>query len=111
VAPERSPFAREVARRIESEGRALVELHRRFEAAKDTPTALAIQQEIEALKRETEVFLLRLQAERARREGRPELAARIEQAIETITNPKLETTATPRPRPLPGARSEGRGER
>jgi len=97
---ETSPPARVVPRRprtpmdielrgvLDRQREALAALHARFRGAKDDVAALAIQREIDRVKRDTEISLLRVQADWARRSGRSEAASQIEAAIEQILHPR-----------------------
>ncbi len=88
VRPRRlSPMGLEMQQVMDKEKEALAGLQARFAAARDAAAALAVQREIERLKVETEVALLRIQAGYARRAGQLEAAQRIEAAIEGILNP------------------------
>jgi len=60
----------------------------RLPAAKTRTDALAIQREIERAKIATEVSVLRIQAAYARREGRPETAAKLEADAELMLRPR-----------------------
>jgi hypothetical protein len=84
VKPRLSPLAADMMKVIESEQQALAALSLRFKRAGDARAALAVQREIERVKLETEVSLLRIQASYARREGRLKTAQEIEAAVETM---------------------------
>jgi hypothetical protein len=82
-------MAAEMLSVLQQEQDGLSRLQTRFQQAADSRAALAIQREIEALKLETEIGLLRIQADYARREGRRATAERIERAIEQILHPVI----------------------
>jgi hypothetical protein len=65
----------------------VVALKERLRNASDHAAALAILREIEALQASTEIEILRLQADHARREGREADAQAIEAAITEQLNP------------------------
>jgi hypothetical protein len=65
----------------------VVALKERLQNASDHAAALAILHEIEALQASTEIEILRLQADHARREGREADAQAIETAITEQLNP------------------------
>jgi hypothetical protein len=97
-----SPMAAEMQQAIRMERDGLRRLHARFQQTSDPHAALAIQREIEALKVGTELELLRIQANHARREGRVEAAKRIETVIEQILNPVVPKAPADMSRPRPG---------
>jgi hypothetical protein len=78
----------ELFRLLDRQRETLAELQTRFREAKDDRAALAVQREIDRVKRDAEVSLLRTQADWARRAGRIEAASRIEAAIEQILHPR-----------------------
>ena len=84
----RTPMDVELFAILDRQREALAALRTRFKDAKDDRTALAVQREIDRLKRDTEISLLRVQADWARRAGRVEGARRIEAEIGQIQNPK-----------------------
>jgi hypothetical protein len=94
------PMAADMRAAVEHERTSLAELSRRFRAASSPEAALAVQREIERVKHETELTLLRIQADYARRAGLAGVAARIEAAIEEMTRPapsRLDPRAPDRP--------------
>lgn len=84
-----SPMAVEMLQVLQQEQDGLRRLQIRFQQAGDPQAALAIQREIESLKVDTELELLRIQADYARREGRLATAEKIENAIEQILHPAI----------------------
>jgi hypothetical protein len=74
-------------------------LEERFRTAGDEATALAIQREIEELMVQTELSILRIQADHARREGRIADAEKIEAAITEMTSPPQLPPPPERPAP------------
>jgi hypothetical protein len=84
----RTPMDVELFAVLDRQREALAALRTRFREAKDDRTALAVQREIDRVKRDSEISLLRVQADWARRAGRIEAASQIEAAIEQILHPK-----------------------
>ncbi len=78
-------------------------LEAEFAAAADEQAALRIQRRIQDLRQQTEIELLRAQADHARQLGRPEAAARIEADIRQLQDPdraaRLAHPDTDRPAP------------
>ncbi len=97
--PSADPFMAAVRAALAEQDAAVAALQRAMDAAPDEATALARQREIQDVKQETELAILRLQAERALAEGRAELAAEIAAAIDAIKNPPLPLVATQRDEP------------
>jgi membrane-bound lytic murein transglycosylase B len=85
--PSADPFMAAVRAALAEQDVAIAALQRAMDAAPDEASALARQREIQTRKQETELTILRLQAERALAEGRAELAAEIARAIDAIKNP------------------------
>jgi hypothetical protein len=86
------------------EGRAAVEaLGARLAATTDNDACFALQREIEAAKRDTDLRVLGIQAEFARREGRSETAAELEAVIARTLHPQLTPVVVDRPVPERGA--------
>jgi hypothetical protein len=77
---------------LDSERSQLAALHERFLRAATPAAALEVQREIERLKADTEIALLRIQATWARRAGKIEAATRIEAAITELTTPRERPT-------------------
>jgi hypothetical protein len=71
-------------------------LKEQLRSMSDHAAALAIVQEIEALQASTEIEILRLQADHARREGREAAAQAIEAAITEQLNPSPVCRPAPR---------------
>lgn len=76
-----SPLMRDIRALWKARQTEVAVLEESFRTATDHPTALAIQQRIEALLVQTEFDILQLQADHARREGRAADAERIEAEI------------------------------
>jgi len=87
-----SPMFAEMRGTLDAERSQLAVLHERFLRAATPAAALAIQREIERLKADTEVALLRIQATWARRAGKIEVATRIEAAITELITPREQPT-------------------
>jgi len=94
-----SPMDTELMGVLDQEKAALAQLRLRFRATRDHREALAIQREIERLKVGTEVALLRIQADYARRQGRLATAQELEAAIHDILNPPVRPAVKPSERP------------
>ncbi len=101
LAPERavSPLMAELRAALDAERVRHDELEARFHAATDERAALEIQREIETLARDTELQILRIQIDHARRAGREEVAQAAEAAIAEMTAPR--PTPQPQDRPAP----------
>ena len=82
-----SPLHVRIVAVIEAERVAAADLQARIAAATDDEELVALQRELEALKKETRITILQVQADFARDEGRLGQAAEIEAAIETLRNP------------------------
>jgi hypothetical protein len=93
-----SAMMREVRDAVDAEKATLAALRSKLDGT-DHETALATQREIERAKQETELRILRIQAEHARRAGRTEQATQIEQAIQDTTRPPVNPAPSPRPAP------------
>lgn len=97
--PEVNPLMVEIRSLLQEERAEVVTLAERFTAASDEQTALAIQQEIQEVKVRTELQILRLQADHARRGGREEVAQQIDAAITAMTTPRPVKEPVDRPAP------------
>ena len=86
------------------EANGLIALRARLAQTRDHAQAIAIQREIRALKRETEISLLRAQAEAARREGRAAVLAEIESELALMLRPPVPAPTAARPSPSAAAR-------
>ena len=75
-----------------------------LEKQSDPDAALAIQKQIEDLKVETELNILRLQADHARAHGNEELARSIDESITFMTTPRPKAQPVDRPAPDAGRR-------
>jgi hypothetical protein len=94
------PMMGEIRAALEAEQSKLLELRARMNATRDPASHLAIQREVEQVKRGTEIAILRIQAAHARRDGRAALADRIDAAIEEMLRPVAR--GVPAARPAPG---------
>lgn len=94
-----SPMLLEMQALLTAEHEQVLVLRERAAKAANADEALALQREVEKLKFDTEVSLLRVQAKHARAAGRTEVATRIEAAVAELLNPpKLKAPAA---RPVP----------
>jgi hypothetical protein len=89
----------EIRALLADEHRTLVALNERFRRTTDPAAALALQREIAQLKFGTEIALLRVQARYARAEGRPSVAAHLENAIRELESPPVPRQTAVRPAP------------
>lgn len=101
-----SPMLVEMQTVIAAEQEQLAALRTRVAKASSPEEALALQREIEKLKFDTEVSLLRVQAKHARTAGRTEVATRIEAAISELVNPPK--VKAPAARPVPSRENPSR---
>jgi hypothetical protein len=85
-----SPMMQEILEAWDAHAAAIAVLEQRIEATTDATDAIALQQEIESLRRQVEIQILGIQAHHARLAGRLEQAAEIEAAIEAMTAPPPE---------------------
>ncbi len=104
VARERNPIMADVRAALEREREQVEALRVRLRGVTDHRAALAIQREIERVKLETEVSILRIQAGAARKAGRLALAKQIDEAIESLLAPPAPATPVTRPAPRAAAR-------
>jgi hypothetical protein len=94
-----SPMMIEMQAVMTAEREKVAELRARADKASTPDEAVAIQREIERVKFDSEISLLRVQAKHARAAGRTQVATSIEAAInELLSPPKL---AAPAARPVP----------
>lgn len=99
-----SPMLLEMQALLAAEHEQVLVLRERAAKAASADEAMALQREIEKLKFDTEVSLLRVQAKHARAAGRTEVATRIEAAISELVNPpKLKAPAA---RPVPSRENQ-----
>jgi hypothetical protein len=98
-----SALMTEIRAALDAERDRVAALDARVRACTDRRQALALQREIESVKRDTEVTLLRIQATHARRAGRTALAERLEAAVAEMLAPPP-PAATPVVRPEPTGR-------
>jgi len=94
-----SEMMQEIREVLETEKATLASLGVQLERAADHEAALATQKQVERTKQDTELQLLRIQADYARQEGRETQAAEIESAIERILNPPSRPNPVSRPAP------------
>lgn len=91
-----SPCMQAIQAMLDGEAARLAELETGQKAAVGEGALLELQREIERVKEETELQILRVQADFARREGRLEQADQIEAALAEMTAPRpASQTATP----------------
>lgn len=101
-----SPLMIELRAVMDAEAVQVAALRERVAKAASNDEAIALQREIEKVKFDTEVSLLRVQAKHARAGGRTEVAARIEAAISDLLNPPK--VAAPAARPVPSRENPSR---
>lgn len=101
-----SPLMIELRAVMDAEAVQVAALRERAAKAASNDEAIALQREIEKVKFDTEVSLLRVQAKHARAGGRTEVAARIEAAISELLNPPR--IAAPAARPVPSRENPSR---
>jgi hypothetical protein len=77
----RTPLMEEISALLESEQTRLILLYEQFDASHSETDALAIQKQIEDLKRTTEIGVLQVQLRHARLEDRREAVLRLERAL------------------------------
>lgn len=88
-----SPLMADIEARLERMRTEVRELEARFAATRDPAESIRLQRAIEAAKVGAELDVLRIQADHARREGRLEVVAEIEAAIELMTSPPAAAAA------------------
>lgn len=101
-----SPLMIELRAVTDAEAVQVAALRERVAKAATPDEAIALQREIEKVKFDTEVALLRVQAKHARAGGRTEVAMRIEAAISELLNPPR--IAAPAARPAPSRENPSR---
>jgi len=94
-----SPLMADINIALDEERTRHAELEARFRAATDERQALEVQREIETLARDTELRILRIQADHARQAGREAVAECVEAAIAEMMAPR--PTPVPQDRPAP----------
>ncbi|MDO9695250.1 MAG: hypothetical protein Q7W56_10985 [Candidatus Latescibacteria bacterium] len=88
-APESlTPCQQAIRALLDREAAQLAELEARVPAAADAAAFLALQREIEQVKQDTELQVMRTQAQHARLEGRVEQAEQIEAALAEMAAPR-----------------------
>jgi TolA-binding protein len=83
-----TPMHREIRESLETEQARVQELNRRFIEAVLLSEKIAIQKEIEEIKKGGQVAVLEIQLRYARSEARPQDVKQLEAAIEALKNPK-----------------------
>lgn len=92
AAPEPlSPRMQEIRLALDRQKDQLADLHVRFAAAGDDATALAVQQEIERVKQETQLEVFRIQLRYAQQSGHDAALPEIEAAIAACLDPDLDS--------------------
>lgn len=85
-----SPMHRDIADAVEEEKARVEELNRRYLATSLLADRIAIQKQIEAIKKEGLLTVLEIQLRYAELEGRSEVATQLRTTIEAVRNPKSE---------------------
>ncbi len=96
--PKPSPMMEEIHALLDAEEAALADLQENLQTATDGTAMLAIIQEVERVKKETELDILHVQLRYAREGGHEEAALRLEEVIESLTHPRPVQDPEPRPR-------------
>jgi hypothetical protein len=91
-----SPCQQAIRALLDREAAQLSELEARVPAAVDGAAFLSLQREIERVKQDTELQVMRTQAQYARLEGRVEQAERIEAALAEMAAPRPAAAPTER---------------
>ena len=99
-----SPMVAEIKQLLADQKLQVAELQGELQRAADGEHRIELLQQIHDLKVTTEVDILRVQLRYAVAEGRSETAAKIEDAIDTLTHPRTTPAPEPRPRPIDGQR-------
>ncbi len=103
-----SPLMAELFAALDAERLAVAALRERLAATRDAQTALALQREIETVKHEAEIGLLRIQSRHARANGRVALADELDRAIVEMTAPPLRGAPTDTTEPAAAPAGDGR---
>lgn len=99
-AKQLTPMMAEILAYIEARDLAMATKMQQQKLAKtDAAGALAAQAELQAMKQETELEVLRIQVRWARKDGRNDDAAKLEATIDQILNPKVPVATEKRPAP------------
>lgn len=101
-----NPLYPRIAAMLETEREQLAALRTRKAGTRDDEMAMAIQREIEQIKTQTELGILRLQAEHARKQGKAAVAEGIEAAIRQMTQPAQRLQPMSRPAPATDSPSD-----
>lgn len=83
-----SPMHRDIADAVEAEKARVEELNRRYSTTSLLADRIAIQKDIEAIKKEGLLTVLEIQLRYAESEGRSEVATQLRTSIEAVRNPK-----------------------
>jgi hypothetical protein len=94
-----SPMVADLHAAIDEQREKIAKLRAELALARGGARALELQRALSAAKRETELRLLRIQADYARREGRLEAAGNLEAAITAMTAPPASREPASRPTP------------
>ena len=94
-----SPMMLEIRAALDREREQIEGLRLRLRGASNAREALALERQVERVKLDTEIAILRIQADAARRAGRTALAARIDAAIGGLLAPPAPATPVARPAP------------
>lgn len=94
-----SPMVAEMFTALDEQRAKIARLRAELSQARDGARAFELQRALSAAKQETEVRLLRIQADHARRDGRLEVAANLEAAVLAMTSrvPARENATRPAP--------------
>jgi hypothetical protein len=94
-----NPLYPQIAAMLEAEREQIAALRVRLAATHDGDAAMAIQREIEHARAQTELGILRLQADHARKAGRTAVADGLDAAIRHLTQPPVRLQPAARPAP------------
>jgi hypothetical protein len=94
-----TPRVRELLTTWDARERRLTELRSELAATGDRARSVALEDEIERFKFETDLEMLRIQAQYARREGQVEMAEKLESAVARLAAQRSSAQPNPSPRP------------
>ena len=94
-----SPMVAEMFAALDEQRAKIGRVRAELAQARDGARAFELQRAISAAKQETEVRLLRIQADHARRDGRLEVAAKLDAALTAMTTPAPAREPEVRPAP------------
>jgi hypothetical protein len=83
-----NPLYQRITALLDAERAQLVVLRGRLDQAGTSDAAIGVEREIEQVKRQTEVAIMRLQSEHARANGQSEVADRIDAALRVMLQPR-----------------------